>query len=203
MLRSGRTNRRHVVADRVTDRVADNLQFIRETMEQSTQFTAVPGRGMVLMGFTAAIAAFVASWQDSEAAWVGVWSAELALAFVIGAVSMLAKANGLTGLWEGPGRKFILGLLPPLLAGGVLTACFLQSDLVPRLPALWLLLYGTAVVTAGAFSVRPVPLGGSVFVLLGIIALFAPEAWGDWLMAAGFGAVNVGFGVLIARRYGG
>ena len=37
------------------DRAADNLKFIRETMERSTHFTAVPGYGGILMGVTAVV----------------------------------------------------------------------------------------------------------------------------------------------------
>lgn len=67
----------------------------------------------------------------------------------------------------------------------------------------WLLLYGTAVTSAGALSVRPVPLLGVCFMALGVLAFVAPPAWGDALMAAGFGGLHVGFGCLIARNHGG
>jgi hypothetical protein len=39
--------------------------------------------------------------------------------------------------------------------------------------------------------------------LLGAAALFAPAAWGNAYMAAGFGIVQLGFGWWIARHYGG
>ncbi len=66
-----------------------------------------------------------------------------------------------------------------------------------------LLLFGTGIVTGGAFSVKIVPLMGLCFMVLGAGALFAPAGWGDWCMAAGFGGINIIFGVLIARRHGG
>jgi hypothetical protein len=71
------------------------------------------------------------------------------------------------------------------------------------LPGVWLLLYGTAIVTGGAFSARVVPVMGLCLMSLGVIALFAPAAWGDVFMAAGFGVVHVGFGWWIARHFGG
>ena len=66
-----------------------------------------------------------------------------------------------------------------------------------------LLLYGTAIVTGGAFSVRAVPIMGVCVMALGAGALFAPAQWGNIFMAAGFGAVQIGFGLWIALRYGG
>jgi len=40
----------------IGDRAVDNLQFIRETMDRSTIFTAVHGYGGMLMGVTAVFA---------------------------------------------------------------------------------------------------------------------------------------------------
>ena len=71
------------------------------------------------------------------------------------------------------------------------------------LPGLWLLLYGTAVTAAGALSVRVVPLMGMLFMGTGVAALLLGSAYGNALMAAGFGGLHIVFGVAIARRYGG
>jgi hypothetical protein len=196
--------RRHHDIARIDEHAADNLRFIRETMEQSARFTAVPGRGMVAMGVTAIIAGLIAASQSNTTTWFIIWELEAALALTIGTASMALKmrASGLN-LQSTPARKFVLGLLPPLVAGCLLAAVLQREDLPGVLTGSWLLLYGTAVVTAGAFSVRIVPVLGLCFMALGAVALFAPTAWNDWLMAAGFGGLNIGFGIVIARRYGG
>ena len=51
----------------------DNLRFIRETMEGAARFTAVSGTGEIAVGMTALVAAYLASRQENQVAWLGVW----------------------------------------------------------------------------------------------------------------------------------
>lgn len=186
------------------ERAAENLRFIRETMERSSAFTGVPGRGGMVMGSTAVAAAILAVRQPTAERWLMVWFAEAALACFIGTVALIRKAAA-TGvpLDAGPSRRFALGFAPPMLAGAALTALLYQHGLIEALPGAWLLLYGTAVVTGGAASVRIVPLMGAGFMALGLLALFSPASWGDWYLGAGFGGLQIVFGFVIARRHGG
>lgn len=185
-------------------RAADHLRYIRETMERAAEFTAVPGWGGVAMGFTAIVASLLASLQTSPRAWLTVWLLEAFVAVAIAAPSAATKAHRAnSALFSGPGRKFVLSFAPPIFVGGVLTLILFHAGLSSALPGLWLLLYGTAVVTGGAFSVRVVPIMGMCLMALGSIALFAPANWGDAFMAAGFGGLQIGFGFWIARHHGG
>ena len=182
----------------------DNIRFIRETMERAGSFTAVPGWGGVLMGLTALIAAPLASRQATAEAWLAVWLTAGAAAILIGALAMYNKARAAqVPLFSAPARKFVLGFAPPLAVGALLTIVLYQAHLLSAAPGAWLLLYGTGIVTGGAFSVRIVPVMGLCFMLEGAVALFAPPGWGNALLAAGFGGLHILFGVLIARRYGG
>ncbi len=185
-------------------RALDNLEFIRETMEGAASFTAVPGWGGVAVGVTALGAAVVASRLSSVEAWLATWLAEAALALLVGGWAMFHKARKEEApILSRPGRKFVLGLAPPIVAGALLTVVIYRAGLVEFIPGMWLLLYGTGFVTGGAFSVKPVPVMGVCFMLIGAAALFCRASWGTWFMAAGFGGLHIVFGVMIARRYGG
>ena len=183
---------------------AEHLRYIRETMERAGEFTAVPGWGGMLMGFSALLAAFFASQQKSQNAWLVVWLLEALVAVAIAAPATAHKARRANlPLLSGPGRKFLLSFLPPMFAGALLTFVLVHAGLFAVLPGLWLLLYGAAIVAAGAFSVRIVPVMGACLISVGALALFAPAQWGDAFMAAGFGALQIGFGGWIARNHGG
>jgi hypothetical protein len=189
---------------RVAPNIADDLRFIRDTMERSAAFTAVSGWGHVLLGCTAIAAAIVAARQVSAFAWLRIWLAEGLLAAAIGLLTCTWKANrrGLP-LFSGPAQKVALGLAPPLVAGAFLTFLLFRAGFASALPATWLLLYGAGIMTGGAYSVRIVPVMGLCFMLLGGLAVLGPAAWGNWFLGAGFGGLHIVFGLLIARRHGG
>ena len=185
-------------------RAMDNLQFIRETMERATAFTAISGWGLVAIGVTALAAGFVAGQQKSFKNWLTIWLAEALVALLIAGWSMDRKARATkTPLLSGPGRKVVFSLSPPLLAGAILSLVLYRAGSTNAIPGLWLLLYGTGVVTGGMFSVSVVPMMGLGFMALGAATLFAPAVFANWFMAAGFGGLHIVFGVIIARRYGG
>jgi hypothetical protein len=190
--------------ERIETRALDNLRFIRETMERAAAFTAVPGWGGAAMGLSALAAAAFAARSTSRDVWLAIWLVEAALAFIIGAAAMIWKARRAhVPLLYGAGRRFMLALCPPLVAGALVTFVLHRMGATAVLPGLWLLLYGAGVVTGGAYSVRIVPAMGMVLMAVGAAALFAPAGWGDGFMAVGFGLVQVVFGCIIARRHGG
>jgi hypothetical protein len=173
-------------------------------MERAGAFTAVPGWGGFAMGVSALLATLIAARQSSTGAWLATWLVEGFFAIALGAWSMKRKADSAqVPLLSAPGRRFVLSFAPPLLVGALLTVVLYEAGLSRAIPGTWLLLYGTGVVTGGAFSVRIVPLMGMCFMVVGAIALFCPFSWGTALLGAGFGGLHVVFGIIIARRYGG
>src|SRR5216684_3444542 len=186
------------------DRAMDNLRYIRETMERASSFTAVPGWGQVITGVTALAAAYLAARQPSTRGWLITWLVEALIALLIAGWSLDRKARATqTALLSGPGRKVAFSLSPPMVVGALLTVVLFRSGLTGEIPAMWLLLYGTGVVTGGMYSVSIVPVMGVCFMVLGAAGIFAPAVWGNWLMAAGFGGLHIIFGSVIARKHGG
>ncbi|MEP6920253.1 MAG: hypothetical protein ABI967_03935 [bacterium] len=186
------------------ERAMDNLRYIRETMERASAFTGISGWGTFAIGVTAVVAAIVSANQSTFKAWLAVWIAEAFVSLLIAGWSMDRKARRVQiPLLSGPGRKVAFSLSPPLIVGGLLTVVLYRAGLTNAIPGIWLLLYGTGVVTGGMFSVSIVPIMGLCFMVLGAAALFMPPSFANWFLAAGFGSLHMIFGVVIARRYGG
>jgi hypothetical protein len=187
----------------INDRAVRDLRYIRDTMERAGSFTAVPGWGFVLMGATALITVALTTSIQSQNLWFIAWMGEAALASAIGIVGTLRKAQSRRAFLQGPGRKFAMSLLPALVGGAILTGALYQRGLFDLMPGSWLLLYGVAVMSCGTYSVKVVPIMGAGFILLGTLALLLPWAWALALLAVGFGGLQIVFGGVIARRYGG
>lgn len=185
-------------------RAMDNLRYIRGMMEQAATFTAVSGWGQIVIGITAIVAALVSARQSLPWARVATWVAEAGVAAGISVASMALKSHAANvPLVSGPLRKLVLSFSPAMLAGAVLTAVFVAQGRYDLLAGSWMLLYGAAVVSAGTYSVRSVPVMGAAFMACGSVALVAPASWTTPLMIASFGVLHIAFGVWIARRHGG
>ncbi len=186
------------------DRALDNLTFIRQAMERAGSFTAVSGTGIVAIGGIALIAALIAAQQTTPWTWMAVWLGAAVAAVVVELTLTARKARALgQPIDSGPGRRFALAFTPPLMAGAILTIVLTPAAPRDLLVGTWLLLYGAGVAAGGALSVPVVPVMGISFMAAGVVALLLPPEAGNWMMLAGFGALHVVFGSLIARRYGG
>jgi hypothetical protein len=156
------------------------------------------------MGVSALGASALAAAQPSAGRWLLVWTIEALLALALALVTMVRKARAVrVSLFSRPGRRFAFSFAPAMVAAALLTMVFYRYGLIPVLPGMWLLLYGTAVTNGGAFSVRIVPVMGICFMFAGIGAVLCPASWANWFMVADFGGLHIVFGSIIAWRYGG
>ena len=189
---------------RTAPEVIEDLRFIRDTMERSAAFTAVSGWGQVLLGITAAGAAWLAAHQVSPFAWLRVWLAEALLAAAIGLLACSWKANrrGLP-LFSGPARKVALGLAPPLVAGTFLTFLLFRAGLQSALPAAWLLLYGAGIITGGALLRSHCPCHGGLLHVTRRFSCAWPGRMGQLVSCRRIRRPAHRIRMLIARRHGG
>src|SRR5215472_1778176 len=158
------------------DHALDHLRYIRETMERSGSFTAVPGWGGVAMGITALVAAWIAALQPTPRTWLNVWIFEGMLAAAIGAIAVLKKSRTVqTEFLTAPARKFLLSFTPALLAGALITMFAYREGSYVILPGVWMTCYGSSVLSGGTFSVRVIPLMGASFMFIGGLALLMPQ----------------------------
>jgi hypothetical protein len=188
----------------LNERAIESLEFIRTTMARSAPFTAVSGAGGMAMGVLALVAAAIARSSSSNEQWLTVWVLSAAVAVPVGFVLMRAKARRHDlALWSAAGRRFAQGFVPAIAAGAVLTLGLVRADAVDLVPAVWLLLYGAGVLAGSSSSVPVLAWLGALFMVLGVVSLFTPPALRDLWLAAGFGALQIGFGAYIARNHGG
>jgi hypothetical protein len=191
------------MADALHEHAAESLRFIRDTMERAGSFTSIPGWGGFAIGLTAIAASVVAQPLRGEP-WLLVWLADAVLAAVIGAATIALKGRRAGTSFTSPAAKrFFIAYFAPLIAGAIVTLALWRAGAYAAMPAAWLLLYGTAFVSCGAFSIRVIPVMGVCFMLLGSAAAAVPFAVANALLGCGFGGLHLVFGLIIARRYGG
>lgn len=182
----------------------DTLRFIRQSMERTATFTAVPGAGGAVMGLFGLAAAALAALQPTPDRWLAVWLGTAAVAASVGLWTMSRKAaRAGVSLGGTNARRFALGLAAPLAAGAGVTYVLWSARDFRTMPVVWLLVYGAGVLTGGAFSVAAVQVMGACLMAVGFAAALSPPDWGNLWMGLGFGAVQVGFGIYIARHHGG
>jgi hypothetical protein len=176
----------------------DNIRFIRDAMERAGSFTSIPGWGGVGVGVTAIGAAIIAQQflGRSLRMWLATWLAEAIVAAAIGFGTMAIKARRSEApFMSGAAKRFFISYFAPLVAGAVVAYA--------AIPSVWLLLYGAAFVSSGAFSIKVIPVMGVAFMLLGGLAALLPLGASNILLGIAFGGLHILFGFIIARSYGG
>ena len=182
------------------------LNYIRASIDAAGAF-AVPGTAGIAMGAVGLVAAGLASVPAFAPHWLLLWLLAGILAAGLG-IALIARHRSGKGLplYRGPARRFVLCLGPALLAGAVLTGVLERSGNPQLIPGTWLLLYGSAVLSATLLTaptmMRLIGTMGALFVLLGTAAYLLPPAWHNLVLGSGFGVLHLGFGLLIRRLDG-
>lgn len=183
---------------------AEHLRYIRNTIETTQTFTAVPGRGCVAMGLVALAAGTLETVPALAAHWLTIWLSAAAIAGVLAFLYMCSKARRLgLSLTRTAARRFFLTLIPVFAAAAILTYAAMGTNNRSLIAAIWLLLYGAGLTSGGMFSVPAVRWAGLGLMTLGALAAFLSDGAAPVLLVLGFGGLHIALGLVIERRHGG
>ena len=191
----------------------ENLKTIRNLMEHAALYRRALAPVAItvgVLGLAAAAFAQAVDWTEPNrfaAYWMGVAGVSMLSAL------LLIRRQALKGgeeFWSPPTRRVAQAKAPMLAVGlglGVLELLRapMEGDGI-RLEAIWMILYGGALHSAGFFMQRGLSLLGWFFVIIGIICLGISEFWetswlvdsqAHWVMGWAFGVNNLAYGLYL------
>ncbi|MEI7938834.1 MAG: hypothetical protein WCK27_19295 [Verrucomicrobiota bacterium] len=197
---------------------AEHLQVIRTLMERSALYRRALAPIMIFNGATGLIAAVlgrtlnIGSPRSFILFWAGVGVVALAGSFLLVRRQALKESEP---FWSPPTRRITLALLPPLVAGLMISAViFARAGSAPGnsdslggmlwLPLIWVVLYGCAFHAAGFFMPRGMRLFGWAFIMggCGLFAVGFPDGlrpldYAHGVMGCFFGGLHLAYGVYL------
>jgi len=195
-----------------SDSAREDLLYIRKTLEAAGQFTAVPGKCLMIAG-AAAVAGVEVNMRVTGAPWgtavsppraLAVWGVVLGVSLAVVSFGIYRKSLTMRTRIQAPLiRKLLWSLCPSLFVGAILTHLAVRSSNLQWLPTIWLGCYGAAVANGGQVSVPPVRYMGVCLLLAAAGAAVSPAGMGLTWLAVGFGWTHLVFGAFIAWRHNG
>lgn len=187
---------------------AQNLESIRILMERTGRYSNFSAVSAATAGTLAIAAAAVCRWReisfDVPHPWwklIALWAAVFAVAFLQNLfwTWVHARRRG-ERVWTHLTRAMTMAVLPGFFTGGVLTGFAIVERRLDMLPGIWMLMYGTAVLGAALFAGRNLKIFGALFLLMGAFTIHWRQ-YGVEMMAASFGLLHLGLGLLIAWKF--
>ncbi|MEP6663998.1 MAG: hypothetical protein ABJC04_10070 [Verrucomicrobiota bacterium] len=196
---------------------SENLQVIRTLMERSALYRRALAPIMLtvgLIGLAAGTAGYLLK-INFFPNFILLWLATSVIALICSFLLVRRQAfKEKESFWSPPTRRVAHALAPPLFAGLVLSLLNLFSaaekfiwPIQPwALPAIWMILYGCALHSAGFFMSRGVRFFGWIFVFFGLISLLVKMfstavptiASGNIWMGVVFGGLHLAYGIYLS-----
>jgi hypothetical protein len=202
----------------------EQITEIRNIMDKSTRFISLSG----LSGVVAGIAALVGAWlayryfgynyyYPEMAEFIfrqdGVMEQDTLQFLLLNGVGVLAVAIGFGSIftfrkarkegqrvWDRSGKRMILNLMIPLVAGGIFTLILLYHGLVFLVPSATLIFYGLALLNASRYTLEDIRYLGITEIVLGLIAAFY-IGYGLLFWAIGFGVLHIVYGIIMYVKH--
>lgn len=188
----------------------NNLTEIRSLMEKSSSFISLSGLSGISAGIMGLLASVFVYFRIKNAISPGdeeIYSHILTAAIVLVLTFMAtifftsrkAKKKGLP-VWNSSAKRLVVNLFIPLIAGGIFCLILIYHGLFNLLASAMLLFYGLALLNAGKYTLSEIKFLGMSEIALGLAAaLWFP--YGLWFWAAGFGVMNIVYGVTMYIKY--
>lgn len=202
----------------------DQLAEIRNIMDKSTRFISLSG----LSGVVAGIAALVGAWfayryfgynyyYPKMAEYLfqqdGTLTNDTLVFLILDGLGVLAVAIGFGSIFtirkgrrhgqhvlDRSGRRMILNLMIPLVAGGIFTLILLYHGLVFLVPSATLIFYGLALLNASRYTLEDIRYLGLSEIALGLIAAFY-IGYGLLFWVIGFGILHIVYGIIMYVKH--
>ena len=200
------------------EKYIEDLKEIKDIMNRSTRFISLSGLSGVSTGITALAGASLAyqtifKEQDylvynavelsSESVRYLLLIAVGTLILAIGAAIFFTSRNTKKknqSVWDQQTKRLLINLSIPLITGGLLCLMLLLRGFVGLLPPMALIFYGLALVNASKYTLPEIRSLGLIEIFLGLIAIQFID-YGLLLWAAGFGVIQIIYGLIIQGRY--
>ena len=197
---------------------AEHLQVIRTLMERSAVYRRALAPIMIFNGAVGTAAAMTGWCFKIEAPrhfilyWAAVGLVAVAGSFLLVRRQALKESEA---FWSPPTRRVTQALLPPLVAGLIISiVALINIDSAPAklgpvlgmlwLPLSWVILYGCAFHAAGFFMPRGMKIFGWAFIVggCGLLALGIPDwtqplNYAHGIMGFFFGVLHLAYGVYL------
>lgn len=186
-----------------------HLQAIRTLMERAALYRRALAPVMTLLGIigiSGAVAGFILQITKPLSFvifWMAVGALSLVAAFFL--IRRQAVAEG-EKFWSPPARRVAQAILPPLVAGIILTVMLLPLGEAPAIwwiVSAWTALYGCALHAGGFFTARGLQRAGWAFLLAAAVLIAIcygaalPAVQAHFAMGAIFGGLHLAYGAYL------
>ena len=197
-----------------------NLSEIRSLMERSSSFMSLSGLSGIISGILG-IAAFIYAYTVLHPFYEMldgfIFSAEkkkdtIVLFFLLAVVLLIivfaeviyltarkAKKKGLP-VWDNSAKRMLINLFIPLVTGGVFCLILVYHEAFKLIPSSMLLFYGLALLNTSKYTLPDIRYLGLSELFFGLLAAFWLNL-GLWFWVAGFGLMNIFYGIVMYLKY--
>jgi len=187
------------------DDAARNLERIRALMERAGRYSHFSGYSALLAGALAAAGAllcrgfqvnfnFPAHARPLAAIWGGVFT--LALLQAVALTVAHARRRG-EPAWSHLAQQAVASMLPAAFVGAAITGYGLETGQLDLLPPMWMLAYGSCLMSLGFYADWRIRIVAALFLLAGSATLFWWKEYGLRMMLVSFGGFHLLLGALI------